>query len=45
MPLEWILADAPLTAAVANCAAAEAHCRVVPLGALPSAHQVVFPPL
>ena len=41
-PLEWILSDAPLTAAVANCAAAEAHCRIVPLGNIPSV-QVLAP--
>jgi hypothetical protein len=35
--LQWVLPDAPLTAAVANCAAAEAHCRIVPLGPLPTA--------
>ena len=33
--LGWVLSDAGLTAAIANCTAAEAVCRVVPLGALP----------
>lgn len=33
--LGWVLSDASLTAAIANCTAAEAVCRVVPLGALP----------
>ncbi len=33
--LGWVLSDTGLTAAIANCTAAEAMCRVVPLGALP----------
>jgi hypothetical protein len=33
--LDWVLSDAGLTAAIANCTATEAVCRVVPLGALP----------